>query len=36
MHQVLGDNWDSNRDEDWIVDLEQGEHRQAQDQDQPA
>ena len=26
MHHVLGDNWDSNRDEDWIgVDLEQGE-----------
>ena len=25
MHHVLGDNWDSNRDEDWIgVDLEQG------------
>ena len=26
MHHVLGDNWNSNRDEDWIgVDLEQGE-----------
>ena len=26
MHHVLGDNWDSNRDEDWIgVDLQQGE-----------
>ena len=26
MHHVLGDNWDSNRNEDWIgVDLEQGE-----------
>ena len=26
MHHVLGDNWDSNRDEDWIgVDLEDGE-----------
>ena len=26
MHHVLGDNWDSNRDEDWIgVDLEGGE-----------
>ena len=26
MHHVLGDNWDSNRDEDWIgVHLEQGE-----------
>ena len=26
MHHVLGDNWDSDRDEDWIgVDLEQGE-----------
>ena len=25
MHHVLGDNWDSNRDEDWIgVDLQQG------------
>ena len=25
MHHVLGDNWNSNRDEDWIgVDLEQG------------
>ena len=25
MHHVLGDNWDSDRDEDWIgVDLEQG------------
>ena len=25
MHHVLGDNWDSNRDVDWIgVDLEQG------------
>ena len=39
LHHVLGDNWDSNPDEDWFgVDLEQGEgvHRQAQDQDQPA
>ena len=26
MHHVLGDNWNSNRDEDWIgVDLEHGE-----------
>ena len=26
LHHVLGDNWDSNPDEDWIgVDLEQGE-----------
>ena len=26
MHHVLGDNWDSDRDEDWIgIDLEQGE-----------
>ena len=26
MHHVLGDNWDSNRDEDWIgAHLEQGE-----------
>ena len=26
MHHVLGDNWNSNRDEDWIgVDLEGGE-----------
>ena len=26
MHHILGDNWDSNRDEDWIgVDLEGGE-----------
>ena len=30
MHHVLGDNWDSNRDEDWIgVDLEQGEEYTA-------
>ena len=39
MHHVLGDNWDSNRDEDWIgVDLEGGELYtvRLQDQDQPA
>ena len=38
LHHVLGDNWDSNPDEDWIgVDLERVEvHRQTKDQDQPA
>ena len=35
---MLGDNWDSDRDEDWIgVDLEQGIYTvPAQDEEQPA
>ena len=39
LHHVLGDNWDSNPDEDWFgVDLEGGELYtvRLQDQDQPA